>query len=680
MMTPERFRQVRNVFEAALEKPPHERDSFLANAAASTGDPSLLDDVARLLEAHQRRVTFLDGTMTATPDLRTDPARMEGRRLGAFEILREIGHGGMGTVYLARRADGLFSQQVAIKVVNPGIATQEFLDRFHQERAILAALEHPNIARLYDGGATDEGWPYFVMEYLNGKPIDIWCDERKLSISDRLRLFRDVCDAVHHAHRHRIVHRDLKPSNILVTSDGSVKLLDFGIAKIVQLSDENDPGPLTHTGLRLMTPEYASPEQVRGEEASPLTDVYSLGVVLYELLTGRRPYRLKSRIFHEVARVICEEPARLPSTAAVEPEEQFRSGGDTVTVAPGLFSGTREGSPIDLQRRLSGDLDNILLQALAKHPKDRYRGVGHLQSDIDAHLNGLPIQAKSHRNVYNVAKHIHRFRLPILLAIAVVASIATGALNVSAAGLTYFALAAALFAFWTIAFDRSLKAKLHDIFAVDLPFIVLVAVILGSGAAIYAFNVWESVYPKAGLRFINACYIATAVLYSLLLARWAVRHRRGGALLASGRRFRFGYAPLAVFFVFSLLPFSNGFKQGWDAAAAGRSFAPATHFLPSHNDDRLSTDLSFAAMMALVIAYQLLARRNWEIRERGVLVGGRFIPWVYLESRRWNAPGEVTLTVSGPVSLFPKEVIRVDPERQEAIDAHLRRQLSEWPS
>lgn len=679
-MTPERFRQVRNVFEAALEKPPQERDAFLANVAASTGDPSLLDDVARLLEAHQRRVTFLDGTMTATPDLRTDPARMEGRRLGAFEILREIGHGGMGTVYLARRADGLFSQQVAIKIVNPGIATKEFLDRFHQERAILAALEHPNIARLYDGGATEEGWPYFVMEYLDGKPIDVWCDERKLSISDRLRLFRDVCDAVHHAHRRRIVHRDLKPSNIIVANNGTVKLLDFGIAKIVQSSDENPVGPLTHTGLRLMTPEYASPEQVRGEEASPLTDVYSLGVVLYELLTGRRPYRLKSRIFHEVARVICEEPARAPSTAAVEPEERFRCGGETVTLAPGLFSGPREGSPIDLQRRLSGDLDNILLQALAKNPKDRYRGVGQLQLDLDAHLNGLPIQARSRQTAYNIARHIHRFRLPLVLGLALLASVLTGALRVNAAGLIYFALAAVLFGLWTVAFDRSLSAKAREIITNELPFLGFVAASVGIVAAIVGANTWESVSPENDLRVIHAAYAVGAVLYSILFAVWAVRRRRAGMLLASGRRFRFGYAPLVVFLVNGLVPLGTGFKDGWNASRPGHESPPTWQFQQRESEANLSTDLSFGFLMVTVIAYQLVVRRHWEIRQNGILIGGRYIPWVHLESRRWDAPGQVTLTLSNPISLFANEVIRVDPVRQEAIDTHLRRQLSEWPS
>jgi serine/threonine protein kinase len=206
----------------------------------------------------------------------------------------------MGTVYLARRDDGLFQQQVAIKVVTPESAGGEIVQRFEQEREILASLEHPNIARIYDGGSTEEGWPYFVMEYVEGKPIDQWCEDRKLNVSERVRLFRGVCAAVHYAHQHRVIHRDLKPSNILVTADGTVKLLDFGIAKLVRVEADQRTALVTRTGIRLMTPEYASPEQVRAEETTPLTDLYSLGVILYELVTGRRPYRLKSRIFHEV--------------------------------------------------------------------------------------------------------------------------------------------------------------------------------------------------------------------------------------------------------------------------------------------------------------------------------------------------------------------------------------------
>jgi serine/threonine protein kinase len=310
-MTPERFRQVRNLFEAALERDPEIRLRFVAEAAGP--DDDLRTEVTRMLEAHHREVTFLDGTLTAPPSLRTDPRRLEGRTLGPFEILSEIGRGGMGTVYLARRADGLFEQRVAVKVVTPSSGSEEVVRRFEQERSILASLEHPNIARIFDGGCTEEGWPYFVMEYVDGQTIDEWCDERRLNTSERIRLFRAVCAAVHHAHQHGIIHRDLKPGNILVAKDGTVKLLDFGIAKVVRSDTQNTQ---THTLLGLMTPEYASPEQLRGEGTTPLTDVYALGVILYELLTGRRPYRLNSRTFQEFVRAVCDETPILASRAA----------------------------------------------------------------------------------------------------------------------------------------------------------------------------------------------------------------------------------------------------------------------------------------------------------------------------------------------------------------------------
>jgi len=391
-MTPERFRQVRNLFEAALEKQPAEREVFVDEAAQS--DQDLRAEVERMLDAHQRTVTFLDGSVAAPAGLRTDPRRMEGRHLGAYEVLREIGRGGMGTVYLARRDDGLFQQQVAIKVVTPESAGGEIVRRFEQEREILASLQHPNIARLYDGGSTEEGWPYFVMEYVEGKPIDEWCEERKLNVSERVRLFRSVCAAVNYAHEHRVVHRDLKPGNILVTPDGTVKLLDFGIAKLVRVEADQKTALVTRTGIRLMTPEYASPEQVRAEETTPLTDLYSLGVILYELVTGRKPYRLKSRIFHEVVRVVCEQPPTLPSIAVTEMDVRPRDDGKTVTVAPGLLSQSREGTPSDLKRRLSGDLDSILLKALEKEPRRRYRSVEQFSTDLEWHLSGRPIMAE----------------------------------------------------------------------------------------------------------------------------------------------------------------------------------------------------------------------------------------------------------------------------------------------
>jgi serine/threonine protein kinase len=316
---------------------------------------------------------------------------MEGRRLGPFEILREIGRGGMGTVYLARRADDLFQQQVAIKVVTPETSGAEVIRRFYQEREILASLQHPNIARIYDGGSTEEGWPYFVLEYVEGEPINCYCDEHKLNVTERLMLFEQVCAAVEYAHQRFVVHRDLKPSNVLVTKDGTAKLLDFGIAKLLKGPGTETTSLQTRTGLQLMTPEYASPEQVKGEPITTATDVYALGVVLYELLTGHRPYRLKSRLVHEILRVICDEEPTRPSTVIIE-----RSG-DT---SPVEISRCRETTPAGLQRELSGELDAILLKSLQKDPKDRYRSAEQFREDINHHRNDLPIKARSPSTIH----------------------------------------------------------------------------------------------------------------------------------------------------------------------------------------------------------------------------------------------------------------------------------------
>lgn len=295
----------------------------------------------------------------------------------------------MGTVYLAERSDGVFHRQAAIKLVLPPFNSPIMRARFQQEREILASLDHPNIAKLLDAGTTEEGWPYFVMEYVEGKPIHLWCDENKLNITQRIKLFRDVIQAVDYAHRHLVVHRDLKPANILVTNAGVVKLLDFGIAKLLS-PPSPDEVAATETLACMMTLFYASPEQVSGAPVTTQSDVYSLGVVFYELLTGRRPYSLSAAAAHEIARVIAEvDPAR-PSDAITQTEAVPGRGNMT----PEHISLSREGDLKCLRKRLAGDLDAIVLKALRKEPARRYGSVVSFAEDLDRHLEQRPILAR----------------------------------------------------------------------------------------------------------------------------------------------------------------------------------------------------------------------------------------------------------------------------------------------
>jgi serine/threonine protein kinase/tetratricopeptide (TPR) repeat protein len=406
-MTPERYQQVEAIFQAALDLVPEERARYLAEACAH--DTSLRSDVESLLSQHDSFGDMLEQPLygetelnafgsleaLATPD-DIDPLLdpMLGRRLGAYQIEREIGRGGMGAVYEAIRVDREFKMRVAIKLVKRGMDTDFILRRFRTERQILAALDHPHIARLLDGGTTTDGLPYFVMEFIEGQPLYHYCDAHQLKISERLKLFMSICDALHYAHQKQVVHRDIKPSNVLVTSEGVAKLLDFGIAKLL---DPGLVGDITHdptaTAMRLMTPEYASPEQVQGAPTSPTTDVYSLGVLLYELLTGHRPYRLSNRAPHEMARVICEESPAPPSFIITRPEDllpKFVSAGDEATTLKQLYS-TRSATGESLRRDLSGALDSIVMRALRKEPEWRYQSADQLRDDIARYLAGAPI-------------------------------------------------------------------------------------------------------------------------------------------------------------------------------------------------------------------------------------------------------------------------------------------------
>ena len=394
----ERQRRIEALYEAALEHPPAQRQEFLAQACGT--DEELHAEIASLVSAYGRAGNFLEGWPVEAAGALLGASPVPGQRIGPYRLLQLLGAGGMAVVYLAERDDEQFTKHVALKLIRPGIAGADALRRFRHERQILASLEHPHIARLLDGGATADGLPWYVMEYVEGEPITTFCEGRSLPLRDRLRLVHDVCSAVEFAHRNLVVHRDIKPGNILVTPGGTVKLLDFGIARLLTPEPGSGAEDLTATAYRVMTPAYASPEQVRGDRLTTATDVYSLGVVLYELLTGQRPYRLSDTSPSEVARVVCSQEPERPSTAV-----------------------RRAGR---LARELRGDLDNIAAKAMAKEPARRYASAGELASDISHYLEGRPVAARGDSFAYRAGKFIRRHRAGSAAAALVLLAIAAG--------------------------------------------------------------------------------------------------------------------------------------------------------------------------------------------------------------------------------------------------------------
>jgi serine/threonine-protein kinase len=384
------WERVEELFHAASALPEAEWGAFLDRECGEDG--ALQREVASLLGWSEQSADFT--RLAIEPHHRVASAlitRSPGDTLGPYRILREVGEGGMSRVYLAERADEQYRMQVAVKVIRPGLDTPALLDRLRQERQILANLNHPYIAHLLDGGTTEDGTPFVVMEYVEGVTIDRFCEEGGLSLEGRLELFLKVCNAVQYAHRNLIIHRDLKPNNLLVTADGTPKLLDFGIAKV--LNPESFPQDVSETqaGLWLLTPQYASPEQIRGEELTTGSDIYSLGVLLYRLLAGAPPYRLEGKSPGAVERTVCEEPVPAPSELA----------------------------PEGARNLLRGDLDSIILHALEKDPEARYASVERLADDLERYRVGLPVSVRGSTFGYRARRFLRRHRTAFLTATAV---------------------------------------------------------------------------------------------------------------------------------------------------------------------------------------------------------------------------------------------------------------------
>ncbi len=420
------WRRARQIFEDGLDLSIEKRESFIRDRCAmdaAQGDVAVRDAEAlyarirELFRCHDEAQGFISSPAivrepvlgaTGAP-LSPDESLLVGTTLGTYRLNRVLGQGGMGVVFLAERSDESYRKRVAIKLLRAGGVQGALAERFRTERQILADLEHPNIAKLLDGGTAADGRPYLVMEYVDGTPIDTYCNDQDLGVRARLELFVKVAGAVGYAHRQLVVHRDLKPSNILVDYQGEPKLLDFGIAKLLDGAPVAAVGAPTELGQMLMTPEYASPEQVNGEPLSVVSDVYSLGVVLYELLAGRGPYRLERHRLEDVVRAVCQAEPPRPSSVAMMPQS-----GDARAPAVGV-----PGDPRRLRRQLQGDLDAIVLQALRKEPEERYASVDRLVLDIENQLAGRPVSARRDTLAYRCAKFVRRHRLATALGVTI---------------------------------------------------------------------------------------------------------------------------------------------------------------------------------------------------------------------------------------------------------------------
>ena len=420
----QRWDRLQALFKDASILAAPDREAFLREHCAD--DPALLDEVQALLAAAgEEDEAYGKIVRDAAADLtRRDAHADTDRRIGNYQLIELIGGGGMGSVYLAERVDEQFDHSVAIKLLHASRRNQSMIQRFLAERQMLANLDHPYIARLYDGGETNDGIPFLVMEHVQGLPVDEYCDTNKLSVVERLRLFQKIADAVDYAHRNLVVHRDIKPSNILVTESGDPKLLDFGIAKYIGEDAMARAAPVTLDGQTAMTPEFASPEQVRGQPISTATDIYSMGVLLYKMLCGRMPYKPQIGSGLELAQAILEEDPSRPSAALTEDDSDEQPSADHISARRGT-------SAVRLKSRLEGDLDNIVLMTLRKEPERRYASARALSEDIDGYLEHRPVAARADSALYRAGKFVRRHRVGVAVTLLVVALLTGAVLQIN---------------------------------------------------------------------------------------------------------------------------------------------------------------------------------------------------------------------------------------------------------
>jgi eukaryotic-like serine/threonine-protein kinase len=418
LMNSERWEKIGIIFDEALNLSEPERSEFIKSACGD--DIEMQNEVKSLIEADSKVPPVLKAQAGDAVNIRSQII-YEGKIIGNYKVIKQIAEGGMGSVFLAERADGQFEQKVALKIIKPGMNSNEIIKRFLSERQILARLQHPNIAKLLDGGLTEDNLPYFTMEYVEGEPISEYCDKNNLSVEERLKIFITVCSAIQYAHHNLVIHRDIKPSNIMIKKDGTVKLLDFGIAKVLSEDTLNEDVNLTQTGLHVMTPEYASPEQIKGKHVTTSTDIYSLGIVLYELLTGEKVHNIKNYSPLEMEKAICLTQPQKPSSLIKQVQTKDKSKADEISIK-------RNTLPEKLKKKLAGDLDNICLTALRKEPETRYSSVELFRQDIENFLEERPVTARQSTINYRMKKFVLRHKVAVvfgLLIFLIVTSLTT---------------------------------------------------------------------------------------------------------------------------------------------------------------------------------------------------------------------------------------------------------------